>query len=98
LTNQGKGGYYKGLAKDLNEYVYGLLTATPSGDGSSQSQLIQQGPWGLVMIDHIGTDGANGYSTKLVDLIMMNNFRFPLAVGSYNDQGGIGSGPGGSGL
>ncbi len=80
LTNQGKGGYYKGLAKDLNEYVYGLLTATPSGDGSSQSQLIQQGPWGLVMMDHIGTDGDNGYSTKLVDLIVMNNFRFPLAT------------------
>lgn len=92
LTNQGKGGYYKGLAKDLNEYVYGLLTATPSGDGSSQSQLIQQGPWGLVMIDHIGTDGDNGYSTKMVDLIMMNNFRFPLAVGSSDGSDGSTSG------
>lgn len=85
LANQGKGGDYKGLAKDLNEYVYNLLTATPGGDGTSLDKVKQQGPWGLVMMSHIGTDGADGYSTKLVDLIMMNNFRFPLAIGSYND-------------
>lgn len=98
LTAQGKGGDYRGLAADLNEYVYRLLTETPNGNDDSKDRLKQQGPWGLVVMDHIGTDGDNGYSTKLVDLIMMNNFRFPLAVGSYDGQGGTGSGPGGSGL
>jgi hypothetical protein len=82
----------------LNEYVYRLLTETPNGNDDSKDRLKQQGPWGLVVMDHIGTDGDNGYSTKLVDLIMMNNFRFPLAVGSYDGQGGTGSGSGGSGL
>lgn len=86
LEQQGKGGDYKGLAKDLNEYVYNLLTATPGGDGTSLDKVKQQGPWGLVMMSHIGTDGADGYSTKLVDLIMMNNFRFPLAMGSYDEK------------
>lgn len=85
LSLQGKGGDYKGLAKDLNEYVYNLLTATPGGDGTSLDKVKQQGPWGLVVMNHIGTDGAGGYSAKLVDLIMMNNFRFPLAIGSYNE-------------
>ena len=98
LTAQGKGGDYRGLAADLNEYVYRLLTETPNGNDDSKDRLKQQGPWGLVMMNHIGTDGAYGYSTKLVDLIMMNNFRFPLAVGSYDGQGGTGSGSGGSGL
>lgn len=98
ISNQGKGGDYRGLAKDLNEFVYKLLTETPNGNDDSKDRLKQQGPWGLVMMNHIGTDGDNGYSTKLVDLIMMNNFRFPLAIGSYNEQGGTGSGSGGSGL
>lgn len=85
FTEQGKGGDYAALATELNQYVYELLTATPGGDGSSRAKLKQQGPWGLVVMDHIGTDGDDGYSTKLVDLIMMNNFRFPLAVGSYEE-------------
>lgn len=86
FTEQGKGGDYAALATELNQYVYELLTATPGGDGSSRTKLKQQGPWGLVVMDHIGTDGADGYSTKLVDLIMMNNFRFPLAVASDTEE------------
>lgn len=86
ISNQGKGGDYRGLAKDLNEYVYNLLTETPNGNDDSKDRLKQQGPWGLVMMNHIGTDGDNGYSTKLVDLIMMNNFRFPLAVATNKEE------------
>lgn len=83
---QGKGGDFEALAKELNQYVYELLTATPGGDGSNRTKLKQQGPWGLVIMNHIGTDGADGYSTKLVDLIVMNNFRFPLAVASDTEE------------
>ncbi len=83
LANQGKGGNFKTLAEHLNKYVYDLLSASPSGDGASQEKLQQTGPWGLVIIDHIGTDGTDaveGNSRKLVDLIMLNNFKFPLAT------------------
>lgn len=98
FTNQGKGGDYEGLAYDLNNYVYELLSATPGAGEATRTKLKQQGPWGLVVLNHIGTStNANDKSVDLVDLIMMNNFRFPLAIGSYNEQGGTGSGPGGSG-
>lgn len=96
FTNQGKGGDYEGLAYDLNNYVYELLTATPGAGEATRTKLKQQGPWGLVVLNHIGTN-PNDKSVDLVDLIMMNNFRFPLATGSYNEQGGTGSGSGGSG-
>jgi hypothetical protein len=97
FTNQGKGGDYEGLAYDLNNYVYELLSATPGAGEATRTKLKQQGPWGLVVLNHIGTN-PNDKSVDLVDLIMMNNFRFPLAIGSYNEQGGTGSGTGGSGL
>lgn len=97
FTNQGKGGDYEGLAYDLNNYVYELLTATPGAGEATRTKLKQQGPWGLVVLNHIGTN-PNDKSVDLVDLIMMNNFRFPLAIGSYNEQGGTGSGQIGSGM
>ena len=93
FTNQGKGGDYEGLAYDLNNYVYELLSATPGAGEATRTKLKQQGPWGLVVLNHIGTN-PNDKSVDLVDLIMMNNFRFPLAIGSYNEQGGSGSGSG----
>lgn len=96
FINQGKGGDYEGLAYDLNNYVYELLSATPGAGEATRTKLKQQGPWGLVVLNHIGTN-PNDKSVDLVDLIMMNNFRFPLAIGSYNEQGGTGSGSGGSG-
>lgn len=77
-VNQGKGGDHVGLAYDLNKYVYGIL----SGTGKMQDgSLLAEGPWGLVMMEHIGntTKGADDKSVALVNLIMMNNFRFPLA-------------------
>lgn len=73
-SNQGKGGNYKQLARDLNKYTYELLNATPGTEGA----LSQEGPWGLVMMDHIGLADDGGYSKMLVNLIMMNNFKFPL--------------------
>ena len=77
LKNMGKGGNFQGLAYDLNTYVYNLLSATPGTDKG----LSQEGPWGLVIMDHIGnpTTEAVDKSVALVNLIMMNNFRFPLA-------------------
>ena len=87
FTKQGKGGDYEGLAYDLNNYVYELLSATPGAGEATRTKLKQQGPWGLVVLNHIGTN-PNDKSVDLVDLIMMNNFRFPLATGSYNEQGG----------
>ena len=79
LEKMGKGGNFQGLAYDLNTYVYNLLSATPGTDKG----LSQEGPWGLVIMDHIGnptTGNENKDKSKaLVNLIMMNNFRFPLA-------------------
>ena len=76
--NMGKGGDHVALAYDLNKYVYGIL----SGTGKMQDgSLLAEGPWGLVMMEHIGNTagGADDKSVALVNLIMMNNFRFPLA-------------------
>ena len=78
VSDMGKGGDHVGLAYDLNKYVYGIL----SGTGKMQDgSLLAEGPWGLVMMEHIGntTKGADDKSVALVNLIMMNNFRFPLA-------------------
>lgn len=73
VTNHGKGGDFIGLATELNKYVYDLLSAEPG----TATGLSQQGPWGLVMMDHIK---ANDVSADLVELIMMNNFKFPLVT------------------
>ena len=78
VSNMGKGGDHVGLAYDLNKYVYGILSGTGKmQDGSS----LAEGPWGLVMMEHIGNTAKNAddKSVALVNLIMMNNFRFPLA-------------------
>ena len=79
LNDMGKGGNFQGLAYDLNTYVYDLLSATPGTDKG----LSQEGPWGLVIMDHIGNPTTGNEdkdkSKALVNLIMMNNFRFPLA-------------------
>lgn len=93
-SGQGNGGNYAALAAELNTYTYDIL----SGNSvlSSTGTKLPEGPWGLVMIDFIGTDFANTSnipnagefgadlskateaSSKLCNLIMMNNFKFPL--------------------
>lgn len=72
-SNPGKGGNFAGLAADLNQYTYNLLNA----EIGAKNGLSQSGPWGLVMMDHIK---ANDVSAELVELIMMNNFKFPLVT------------------
>lgn len=86
--NQGKGGNHTLYSYDINKYAYNLLSA----DLGTTDGLSQTGPWGLVVIDHIGTTQVKelGSSTtktvsddksmNLVDLIMLNNFKFPLAT------------------
>ena len=59
----------------MTEYVYGVL----SGDAtlSGEETKLADGPWGLVMMDYIG---STTYSKDLVHLIMKNNFAgFELA-------------------
>ena len=90
FKNAGKGGDYKSAAIDLTTYVYGIL----SGDNDLSSatgtnKKLAQGPWGLVMMDYIG-DASNTDSRKLIDLIVLNNFKFPLAKGE-GSGGGSGS-------
>lgn len=87
-TGQGKGGNHTLYSYDINKYTYNLLSA----DLGTKDGLNQTGPWGLVVIDHIGTTQVKelGSSTtktvsddksmNLVDLIMLNNFKFPLAT------------------
>ena len=77
-ANQGKGGDHVGLAYELNKYVYGILSGTVEMESEGY---LTEGPWGLVMMEHIGNTagGADDKSVALVNLIMMNNFRFPLA-------------------
>ena len=84
VTDHGKGGDFAGLSSILNEYVYNLLVAEPGTDQG----LKDVGPWGLVMIDNIK---ANDKSSALVDLIMMNNFKFEMAV--KPNAGGEGTNP-----
>ena len=82
-NNMGKGGDHVSLAYDLNKYVYGILSGTENlTDGTK----LAEGPWGLVMMEHIGntTKGTDDKSVALVNLIMMNNFRFPLAQAPGN--------------
>lgn len=79
LSNMGKGGEHPGLAYDLNKHVYEILTRQKK---LSSGNYLNQGPWGLVMMEHIGntTKGSDDKSQDLVDLIMLNNFKFPLAT------------------
>lgn len=78
FDGSGKGGDYKTAAKDITTYVHGILSGETNLSSESGTKLAQ-GPWGLVMMDYIG-DADNTDSRKLVDLIMLNNFKFPLAT------------------
>lgn len=99
FKNAGKGGAYKWAAKDLTTYVYGILSGENDlSSATGTNKKLAQGPWGLVMMDYIG-DASNTDSRKLVDLIILNNFKFPLAtkttVQSPNPDGGTTPGQGG---
>lgn len=76
FPNNSKGGDYYNCAKKMTDFVYGILRGNEYGE-----ETLAKGPWGLVMMDYIGSEGdkKNENSQKLVNLIMMNNFRFPLA-------------------
>lgn len=78
LSDMGKGGDHPALAYDLNKHVYEILTRQKK---LSSGNYLNEGPWGLVMMEHIGntTKGSDDKSKDLVELIMLNNFKFPLA-------------------
>ena len=80
FKESGKGGDYLSAAKDLTTYVHGILSGDiDMSSATGTNKKLAQGPWGLVMMDYIG-DASNTDSRKLVDLIMLNNFKFPLAT------------------
>ena len=93
LNNAGAGGDFVTCAYDLNKWLYEYLTKYNT-DGENGP--LKQGPVGLVMLNHIGntTDHADDKSLDLVNWIMMNNFRFPLATDSsaQSDSNGPGQG------
>ena len=80
VSNQGKGGEHQKLAYDLNKYVYEILSGASNLTVTTpQEGKLSQGPWGLVMMEHIGSDYAqDDMSIELVDLIIMNNFKLEL--------------------
>lgn len=88
LAGAGAGGDYVTCAKDLNSWFYQYLTVDNKANG-----VLKQGPLGLVMLNHIGTTDGD-HSLDLVNWIMMNNFRFPLATDSsaQSDSNGPGQG------
>ena len=94
LKDAGAGGDFVKCAYDLNKWLYEYLTKYNT-DGENGP--LKQGPVGLVMLNHIGntTDHADDKSLDLVNWIMMNNFRFPLATKPSEKApgGGTGSGP-----
>ena len=79
LNNAGAGGDFVTCAYDLNKWLYEYLTKYNT-DGENGP--LKQGPVGLVMLNHIGTTdgGSDDKSLDLVNWIMMNNFKFPLAT------------------
>ena len=80
FKESGKGGDYLSAAKDLTTYVHGILSGDiDMSSATGTNKKLAQGPWGLVMLDYIG-DADNTDSRKLVDLIILNNFKFPLAT------------------
>lgn len=82
-TGQGRGGDHVTLAYDLNKYVYGILSGNAPLPGPGSTSYLPEGPWGLVMMEHIGnTTNVDDKSVDLVNLIMMNNFKFPLSTSS----------------
>ena len=73
FKNSGKGGDYLACANALTPYVYGILSG--SSKLSDDKTYLAEGPWGLVMMDYIGS-ATN--SQNLTNLIMLNNFSFSL--------------------
>lgn len=85
LSDAGAGGDFYGLAADMNLYFYNQVKSLKESE---------TGPFGIVMMNHIGasagdfgTSDYSGYikadsasiaSSALPNLIMMNNFRFPM--------------------
>ena len=70
-----KGGDYATCANTLTKYVYDILSGKANLSGKETK--LAEGPWGLVMMDYIGT-ATN--SKELVNLIVKNNFAgFELA-------------------
>ena len=90
LKDAGAGGDFVTCAYDLNKWLYEYLTKYNT-DGENGP--LKQGPVGLVMLNHIGntTDHADDKSLDLVNWIMMNNFRFPLATAKPTTTGGTGT-------
>lgn len=94
LAGAGAGGDYVTCAYDLNKWFYQYLTV----DNKDDSGVLNQGPVGLVMLNHIGntSKGTDDKSLDLVNWIMMNNFKFPLATAPSEDVQGGGTGQGGA--
>ena len=86
----GLGGDYQSAANDMTEHTYKLLSGTINKTGTQEK--LTEGPWGLVMMDYIGDDEVNPNSRKLVNLIMLNNFKFALAKTQGIVTGGGGQG------
>ena len=96
INDQGKGGDHPLLAYKLNKYVYSILSGEETMQDGSK---LAPGPWGFVMMEHIGnkSKGEDDMSIKLVDLIMMNNFKLDLTtITPSGGQGGEGGGSTGS--
>lgn len=95
LDKAGAGGDYVACAYDLNKWFYKFLT-----EENKDGNVLKQGPLGLVMLNHIGTtnttDRADDKSLDLVNWIMMNNFKFPLATKPSEKVQGGGVGQGGA--
>ena len=95
LNNAGAGGDFVTCAYDLNKWFYKYLT-----EENKDGNVLKQGPLGLVMLNHIGTtnttDRADDKSLDLVNWIMMNNFKFPLATKPSEKVQGGGVGQGGA--
>ena len=91
FKNAGKGGDYKSAAKEMTTHTYNLLSGASTITGTETK--LSEGPWGLVMMDYIGDGEVNPDSRKLVNLIMLNNFKFPLAKtqGTGTETGGEGT-------
>ena len=90
LKDAGAGGDFVTCAYDLNKWFYKYLTVDNKDEKTGQ---LKQGPVGLVMLNHIGTTagGSDDKSLDLVNWIMMNNFKFPLATAKPTTTGGTGT-------
>lgn len=89
LKDAGAGGDFVTCAYDLNKWFYKYLTEENVDDKG----VLKQGPVGLVMLNHIGntSKGTDDKSLDLVNWIMMNNFKFPLATAKPTTTGGTGT-------